>query len=209
MELEILKTNGRSSGDKVKLPKHVFEVKPNEHAVYMAVKAQNVNKRQGTASSKTRSMVRGGGRKPWRQKGRGVARAGTIRSPIWVGGGRTFGPHPRSYEMRIPRKVKSLARASVLSGKAKEDKVKVIEDFKLKNAKTKEMFGILQALGLEKQKTLLLLSDYDESILRAGRNIPRLKIQVASFASTYDLLDCDCLLVQKGAVDKLSGVLKK
>jgi len=209
MELEILKANGRSSGEKVKLPKHVFGVKPNEHAVYMAVKAQNANKRQGTVSTKTRSMVRGGGKKPWRQKGRGVARAGTIRSPIWVGGGRTFGPQPRSYEMKLPRKMKLLARASVLAGKAKEERVKIVEDFKLKEAKTKEMFGILRALGLDKQKTLLLLSEYDESILRAGRNIPGLKIQIAASASAYDLLDCECLLVQKGAVDKLSGVFKK
>lgn len=207
--MEILKKSGRSSGEKMKLPKQVFGVEPNDHAVYLAVKAQTANARQGTSNTKTRSMVRGGGRKPWRQKGRGVARAGTIRSPLWVGGGRVFGPHQRSYEMRIPRKIKSLARASVLSGKAKEQKIKVVEDFKLKDAKTKEMFGILQALGLEKQKTLLLLADYDEMILRAGRNIPRLKIQVASSASTYELLDCECLLIQKSAVDKLSGVFKK
>jgi large subunit ribosomal protein L4 len=209
MELEVYTKEGKASGKKVKLPKHVFGIKPSEHAVYMAVKAQRANERQGNAATRTRSMVRGGGRKPWRQKGRGVARAGTSRSPLWIGGGRTFGPQPRSYTMNLPKQIKVLARLSVLSNKASEKKVKLVEDFQIDSAKTKDMFSVLQALELQDQKTLLLLKDYDSSVLRAGRNIPRLRIRVAATESTYDLLDCEQILIQEGALDKLSGATKK
>ena len=209
MEMEILKKNGSSSGAKVKLPDDIFNIDPNENAVYLTIKAQNANTRQGTASTKTRSMVSGGGRKPFKQKGRGAARAGTIRSPLWVGGGRVFGPQPRDYNMRLPRRVKLLARKSAFSDKAKNDKIKIIEDFKLEQSKTKEVFSILKSLGLDKQKTLLLLSDYDADILRAGKNIPKLEIRVARTESTYDLLKCDIVLIQQGAVDKLAGGIKE
>ncbi|MCH8871283.1 50S ribosomal protein L4 [candidate division KSB1 bacterium] len=209
MEMEILKKNGSSSGAKVKLPDDIFNIDPNENAVYLTIKAQNANTRQGTASTKTRSMVSGGGRKPFKQKGRGAARAGTIRSPLWVGGGRVFGPQPRDYNMRLPRRVKLLARKSAFSDKAKNDKIKIIEDFKLEQSKTKEVFSILKSLGLDNQKTLLLLSDYDADILRAGKNIPKLEIRVARTESTYDLLKCDIVLIQQGAVDKLAGGIKE
>ena len=209
MELEVLKKNGGYSGAKVKLPDDVFNIDPNENAVYLTIKAQNANARQGTASTKTRSMVSGGGRKPFKQKGRGAARAGTIRSPLWVGGGRVFGPQPRDYNMRLPRRVKLLARKSAFSDKAKNDKIKIIEDFKLEQSKTKEVFSILKSLGLDNQKTLLLLSDYDADILRAGKNIPKLEIRVARTESTYDLLKCDIVLIQQGAVDKLAGGIKE
>lgn len=209
MELEVYKTDGTSTGKKVKLPAHVFAVEPNEHVVYLAVKSQQNNSRQGTASTKTRSMVRGGGKKPWRQKGRGAARAGSTRSPIWIGGGRIFGPQPRDYKTNLPRRLKLLARKSVFSDKAKNDQIKLVEDFKLEQAKTKEMFGILQSLGLGDEKTLLILADYDADVVRAGRNIPKLQIRVATSESTYDLLNCKRLLLQMGAVDKLSGAFKK
>ncbi|RMF69460.1 MAG: 50S ribosomal protein L4 [Calditrichaeota bacterium] len=209
MELEVLKTDGKGSGEKVKLPKDVFGAKPNEHVVYLAVKASSANKRQGTASTKTRSMVRGGGKKPWRQKGRGVARAGTTRSPIWVGGGRVFGPHPRDYSMRLPKKMKRLARVSVLSDKAGNKQIKLVEDFKVESGKTRDMVAILRSLGLDGRKTLLLLPEYDSLTLRAARNIPRLQVRVAETASTYDLLDCEWLVMQKGAVKKLKEVLTK
>ncbi|NIR51058.1 50S ribosomal protein L4 [candidate division KSB1 bacterium] len=209
MQSTIYKINGRSSGNKVTLPKHVFGVEPNPHAVYLAVKAYNANSRQGTASTKTRSMVRGGGRKPWRQKGRGVARAGTIRSPLWVGGGRVFGPQPRDYSVKLPKKVKTLARLSVYAEKAKNDQITVVEDFKLENGKTREIFSILKSLGIEKEKTLLLLSEHDPVVLRAGRNIPNLEIRVASTESTYDLLNCKRLVIQKSAIDTISGAFKR
>lgn len=205
MQIEIHKTDGSGSGKKVKLPDEVFGVEPNTHAVYMAVKVQNANARQGTVATKTRSMVRGGGKKPWKQKGRGVARAGTTRSPVWVGGGRVFGPQPRDYSQSLPRKVKKLARVSALSDKAKNKQITVIEDFKLDNPKTREMFAILKALGLDSTKTLLLTADHDPSIIRAGRNIPNLVIREASHASTYDILNCQRIVIQRGAIAKLSG----
>ncbi len=209
MELDVLATDGSSSGKKVKLPDHVFGVEPNEHAVYLAVKSQQTNARQGTASSKTRSMVSGGGRKPWRQKGRGAARAGSTRSGLWVGGGRIFGPEPRQYKSRLPKKVKALARVSVYSDKAKNGQVKVVDDFQIESAKTRDMFGILKGLELAGKKTLLLLADYDQNVVRAGRNIPRLEIRVASSESTLDLMNCETIVIQKGAVEKLSGVFTK
>ncbi|MFQ5863619.1 MAG: 50S ribosomal protein L4 [bacterium] len=209
MEVQVYNRDGSSSGKKAKLPKEIFGIEPNTHAIYLAVKAYNAHSRQGTAATKTRSMVRGGGKKPWRQKGRGVARAGTIRSPLWVGGGRAFGPHPRDYSMGLPKKVNRLARISVYSDKAKNNRITLVEDFKLENPKTREMFNILQSIGVDKQKTLLILSEYDPVILRAGRNIPNLQIKVAATESTYDLLNCDRLLIQQGAIEKISGALRK
>ena len=209
MELKIYNKDGKDSGKRAKLSDKIFQAEPNGHAVYLTVKAHNANSRQGTAATKTRSMVRGGGRKPWRQKGRGVARAGTSRSPVWIGGGRTFGPHPREYLVNVPKKVKTLARRSVYSDKAKTDQIMIVEDFRLANPKTKEMFSILTSLGLEDQKTLLILSDHDSTILRAGKNIPNLQIRVAATESTYDLLNCKRLVIQNGALEKIVGVLAK
>jgi len=209
MELDIYKIDGASAGSKVKLPKHVFGVTPNENAVYLAVKQYNANQRQGNAATKSRSYVRGGGRKPWKQKGRGAARAGSTRSPLWVGGGRVFGPTPHDFSMKLPKKVKTLAKISVYSDKAKNEKIKLIEDFKLEAPKTKELFGVLKSLGVEDRKNLLLISDYDSDIVLAGRNIPKFNIRVAGTESIYDLLDCENILIQKSAVEKLSGVFKK
>ncbi|MFQ5602849.1 MAG: 50S ribosomal protein L4 [bacterium] len=208
MEIKVKKIDGKKSGKSVEFPDNLLEITPNDHAVYLAVKAQSTNSRQGTAATKTRSMVAGGGKKPWRQKGRGVARAGTTRSPLWVGGGRVFGPHPREYKMQLPRKVKKLARQSVLVDRIKNDRVSVIEDFKLQNAKTKEMYAILMALDLADKKTLLLIKEHDAVLLRAGRNIPKLQIKVAATESTYDLLNCEHLLIQAGAVEKIAGVFE-
>jgi len=209
MELQVYKKDGSLSGNKVKLPTNVFGVEPNEHVVYLAVKTQQANSRQGTAASKTRAMVSGGGKKPWKQKGLGAARAGSNRSPVWIGGGRIFGPHPRDYSIKITKKVKSLAKVSAYSDKAKQKKIRLIEDFKLDNPKTKELVLILKSLDLYNEKILLLLNDYDADILRAGKNIPKLQIRVATSESTYDLLNCECLLMQEGVVKKLSGAFKK
>lgn len=205
MKLEVLKKTGGLTGAKVDLPKEVFGVEPNSHAVYLAVKVHNTNSRQGTSATRTRAMVRGGGKKPWKQKGRGVARAGTSRSPLWVGGGRTFGPQPRDCSMKLPRKVKALARKSVFSDKAANDQIKIVEDFKLGKPKTREVVSILRSLGLDGKKTLLLLSEHDADVLRAGRNIPKLRIRVARTESTYDLLDCETIVIQQSAIQKLVG----
>ena len=208
MELEIYKKDGATSGEKIDLPEKVFNIEPNDHAIYQTVRTVMVNRRQGNASTKNRSQVRGGGRKPWRQKGRGVARAGTTRSPIWVGGGRVFGPSPRDLKMKLPKKVKLLAKKSALTYKAVQNEIKIIEDFELEAAKTKEMFIILKNNELDSTKVLLVTPSLNEVILKAGRNIPNLTIRAATDLNTYDILNCQVMLLQKSALDKIQEVCK-
>ncbi|NOZ55577.1 MAG: 50S ribosomal protein L4 [Calditrichaeota bacterium] len=207
MKVDLYKTDGSAAGEQVDLPDAVFAAKPHRHAVWMAVRTQLANMRQGTVMTKNRALVRGGGRKPWRQKGTGRARAGTIRSPIWRGGGRVFGPVPRDYSLGLPKKVKRLARISAFSAKAADGKVVVVEDFKIESGKTREMAAVLRNLGLEDKKVLLLTPGVDLLTYRAGRNIPNLIVRPAEQASTYDLLNCDTILLQKGAVEKIEKVL--
>ena len=206
MKLDVYKIDGMSSGNSVALPNEVFEVEPNDHLIYQAVRTQMTNSRQGTVSTKNRTMVRGGGRKPWRQKGRGTARAGTIRSPLWVGGGRVFGPQPRNFKMKINKKMKRQARQSAYSHKVKQEAVVLVEDFKLENPKTKEIFQILKNLNIQDKKVMLLTTEYDADIVRAGRNIPNLIIRQASDTSTYDILNCEMLLIQQNALEKITEV---
>jgi len=206
MELEVYKTDGISTGTPVELPEEVFDVEPNDHLIYQAVRTQMTNLHQGTAASRNRALVRGGGRKPWRQKGRGTARAGTIRSPLWVGGGRVFGPQPRQPKMKITKEMKRQARQSAYTYKAKSDAVMVVEDFKLTNPKTKEMYQILKNLKIADKKVLLLTTEYDPVLVRAGRNIPNLYIRPATDASTYDILNCEVLLIQQNALEKIAEV---
>jgi len=206
MKLDVYKIDGMSSGNSVALPNEVFEVEPNDHLIYQAVRTQMTNSRQGTVSTKNRTMVRGGGRKPWRQKGRGTARAGTIRSPLWVGGGRVFGPQPRNFKMKINKKMKRQARQSAYSHKVKQEAVILVEDFKLENPKTKEIFQILKNLNIQDKKVMLLTTEYDADIMRAGRNIPNLIIRQASDTSTYDILNCEMLLIQQNALEKITEV---
>ncbi len=208
MKLDIFTKEGASAGRTMNVSDKVFAADVNEHAVYLAVKAQRTNARQGTRSTKTRSMVAGGGRKPWRQKGRGTARAGTIRSPLWKGGGIIFGPQPNDFNYKLPKKVKKLARISALSAKAKEDNVKVLENFTLEQPKTREMFSILKSLKLDGSKTLVLVPEYDRNMLLAGRNIKNLKIEIATDVSTYDLLNYKTILIMEDAVGKLEGILQ-
>lgn len=206
MDLDIYKIDGMSSGNSVTLPSEVFDIEPNDHLIYQTVRCQMTNSHQGTAATKNRALVRGGGRKPWRQKGRGTARAGTIRSPLWVGGGRIFGPEPRDFKMKINKKIKRQARLSVYTYKAKQDEVMLIEDFNLENPKTREMFQILKNLNIENKKILLLTAEYDPMIVRAGRNIPNLIVRQATDASTYDILNCELLLIQQNALEKITEV---
>ena len=143
MKVDLYKIDGSKAGKQVTLSKDVFGIEPSDHAIWMAVTAEMTNRRQGTSATKNRSAARGGGRKPWRQKGRGTARAGTIRSPIWVGGGRAFGPSPQDHHKGIPKKMKQLARRSALSYKAKNEKIRLVEDFKLDEPKSKKIVEIL------------------------------------------------------------------
>jgi large subunit ribosomal protein L4 len=208
MELEVYKKDGALAGRKVELPAEIFGIEPNEHVIYLAVKTQLANERQGTVATKTRGLVSGGGKKPWKQKGRGTARSGSSRSPIWRGGGTAHGPQPIDHDHSLPRKVKRLARISVLSAKVKDAAVRILEDFTVEEVKTKEMFQVLKNLGLAEAKTLILLPNYDDKVLRASQNIANLKVQIAADASTVELLDCSALLIMESAITKLEGSLK-
>lgn len=204
MKLDIYKIDGKTSGKKIDLPKEIFGIEPNDHSIYLAVKAYLANQRQGTHKSKERGEIRGGGKKPWKQKGRGGSRAGTIRSPLWVGGGRIFGPKPRDYRQDLSKKVKSLARKSALSYKLKDEQIIIIEDFNFEKPKTKEFLSLIGALNITGKKVLLLTNGKQESVYKSGRNIPKVKVLEANKASTYDILNNQVLIMQKSAVEVLS-----
>lgn len=208
MKLEVLKTDGKKSGETVELSKDIFEIEPNDHVLYLAVKAYLANQRQGTHKAKERNEVSGGGKKPWKQKGRGGARAGSSRSPLWVGGGSIFGPKPRDYTQKLNKKVVSLARKSALSYKAKANQIIVVEDFNFEAPKTKEFSKILNALQLKGKKTLLLTSGTLENVYKSGRNIERVNILEANKASAYELLNNQILVLQKSAVNLLESTFK-
>ena len=201
MKLDLYKTDGTASSKKVELDDNIFGIEPNDHAIYLAVKAYLANQRQGTHKAKERSEVRGGGKKPWKQKGRGGARAGTTRSPLWIGGGTIFGPRPRSYRQSLNKKVKSLARKSALSYKVKDEQLYIVEDFNFEEPKTKEFMDILTALDVIGKKVLLLTNGKLDTVFKSGRNIPKIKILEASKVSTYDILNNQVLLIQKSALD--------
>jgi 50S ribosomal protein L4, bacterial/organelle len=203
MKLDILKIDGTVSGEQLELSDDIFGVEPNDHAIYLAVKAYRANQRQGTSKSKERGEVRGGGKKPWKQKGRGGARAGTSRSPLWVGGGTIFGPRPRDYRQDLTKKLKRLARKSALSYKVKDNQILIVEDFELENTKTKDFSKILNDLKIRGKKVLVLTGKYDETIYKAGRNIPKVNILEAANASTYDILNNQVLVLQKSAVESI------
>ncbi len=205
MKVEVYKIDGTRSGEYVELRPDIFEIKPNDHAIYLAVKAYLANQRQGTHKTKTRGEVRGGGRKPWPQKHTGRARAGSIRSPLWVGGGTVFGPVPRDYSLDLPKKVKQLARKSALSYKLKDEQIIVVEDFSFEQPKTKKMVEILKAFNLLNKKVLILTASTDLNVYKSGRNIPGVSVLEAYKASTYDILNNQMILIQKSAVDVLQN----
>jgi large subunit ribosomal protein L4 len=207
MKLDVYKIDGSKSGETITLEKNVFGIEPNDHVIYLSVKAHLANKRQGTHKAKERNEVRGGGRKPWKQKGRGAARAGTTRSPLWVGGGTIFGPKPRDYSMSINKKVKKLARRSALSYKAKAEQIMIVEDFNYDTPKTKDFANVLKSLNLDGKKTLLLTTENLENIYKSGRNIDKVNILEALNASTYDIVNNQVLLLQKGAIEKIVNSL--
>ena len=204
MTLEIFKIDGKPSGKKVKLDDEIFGIQPNDHAIYLSVKAFLANQRQGTHKAKERAEVRGGGKKPWRQKGRGTARAGTTRSPLWIGGGTIFGPRPRDYRQKLPQKVKQLARKSALSYKAKDEQLIVVEDFSFEKPKTKDFVSMMEALKLSGKKILLLTGKNDTNLYKSGRNINKVSVLEASKASTYDILNNQILILQHTAVEAIS-----
>ena len=196
---------GEAKGD-AQLPDGTFGMAPNEHVMWEAVRNYLFNQRQGTASVKGRSDMRGGGRKPWRQKGTGRARAGTIRSPIWVGGARAFGPHPRDYYFRLPKRVRHLALRSALSAKAASGEITVVADFKLSKPKTREVAGILKSLEVGRERCLLVTLEHDADLLQAARNIPNLSLLECRLLNTYEVLHADRLLIMESAVGRIAEV---
>jgi len=205
MKLEVYKQDGTKSGETVELSKEIFEIEPNDHVIYLAVKAYLANQRQGTHKAKERSEVSGGGKKPWKQKGRGGARAGTTRSPLWIGGGSILGPKPRDYRQKLNKKVLALARRSALSYKAKANQILVVEDFNFEAPKTKDFISILYALKVKGKRTLLLTNGTQENVYKSGRNVPKINILEANKASAYDLLNNQVLVLQKSAVNLLES----
>lgn len=207
IELPIYRKDGSPLDQKLVIDNPAFAVTPNDHALYLAVKTEMANARQGTHATKTRAEVRGGGKKPWRQKGTGRARAGSRRSPIWVGGGRVFGPKPHAYDLKINKKLKKLARQSALAYRYQEGALKVVEDFDLAAPKAKEMRNLLKSLGIEDKRVCLLAGQLTDNLILASRNFYNLLVVEADKASTYDILDCEVLLIDQAGLEKINHAL--
>ncbi len=197
--------SGSQVGD-VELNDSVFGIEPNEHVLHDAVVMQQASRRQGTHAVKNRSAVAGGGRKPWRQKGTGRARQGSIRSPQWVGGGVVFGPTPRSYGYKLPKKVRRLALQSALSSKVNENSLVVLEGLAFDAPKTKEVVKVLDALNVS-EKVLIVTADKDDVVTKSANNLPNAKVLTVSGLNVLDLLTHDKLIITKDAADKAGEVL--
>ncbi len=204
MELEVIDKSGSQTGKKVDLPDSVFGIEPNDHAIYLDVKQFLANQRQGTHKSKERAEIAGSTKKIKKQKGTGTARAGSIKSPIFRGGGRIFGPKPRNYSFKLNKKLKKLARKSALAYKAKDASIAVLEDFTMEIPKTKECLAILNNLSLQEKKVLFVLPASDNSILLSARNLPKAKVTTVDNLNTYDIMNADHLLVFENSVEKFS-----
>lgn len=203
MKLDIINIDGQKTGKQVDLPEDIFGIEPNEHAVYLAVKQYNANQRQGTHAAKERNAVVGSRRKIKRQKGTGTARAGDIKNPLFRGGGRVFGPRPRTYSIKLNKKVRTLARKSALSGKASAGQIVIVEDFTFETPRTKDYLNILNNLELSGQKTLLVTSDYDQSVILASRNIGKADVTRAQDLNTFSVLNTNTLILSEGSIEKI------
>ena len=207
MKLDIRKLDGSKAGD-LNTDKSVFGIEPNHAVVRQAVLAEMTNMRQGTHASKNRALVKGGGKKPWKQKGRGVARAGTIRSPLWKGGGTVFGPEPHSYNHKLPKKISKLARRSVLSSKISEGALLVFENFEIESHKTSNFVKLLISLDLKNKKITMLTSGVTKNLDLAIRNLRDIYLVDAGKVSTYDLIDCELLVIDQESIKVLTSILK-
>ena len=208
MELAVHNIKGKDTGRKAKLSNNVFAIEPNDHAIYLAVKQYLANNRKGLHKTKERAEIKGSTRKIKKQKGTGTARAGSIKNPLFRGGGRIFGPRPRSYDQKINKKVKRLARKSALSYKAKNKAITIIEDFDFSKPKTKDYSEILKAFDLETKKTLMVLSGGNKNVYLSSRNLKNSKVVVSSELNTYEITDATNVLILESAVDGLESNLK-
>ncbi len=205
MQVKLYNQEGAEVG-KVELKPEVFEVEPSEALVHQYVVTYLARQRQGNASTKQRAAVHGGGRKPWRQKGTGRARAGTIRSPLWRGGGTVFGPSPRLYGNAMPKKMKKMAIRSVFAHKARADRIRVIDQIKLDEIKTKSIVSMLTRFDLTGKKCLILDENENQNCHLSCRNLPRVMYSRASLANGYDLLNADYVLMTRAGLDKVHEV---
>lgn len=203
MKLPVLNTSGEDTGKKVDLKKDIFGVEPSDHAIYLDVKQYLANKRQGTSKTKERAEITGSTRKIKRQKGTGTARAGSIKSPIFRGGGRTFGPQPRSYSFKLNKKVKQLARKSALSYKAKDKNIMVLEDFSMEAPGTREFFDIRKNLKINEKKSLLVLPEHNRNIYLSSRNLEKSKVITVSELNTYDIMNASVVVFLESSLNVL------
>jgi len=206
MELNVINIQGKETGKKVELNDQIFGIEPNDHAIYLDVKQFLANQRQGTSKSKERGEISGSTRKLKKQKGTGTARAGSIKSPVFRGGGRVFGPRPRNYDFKLNKKVKLLARKSALTYKAKENGIIILEDFNFETPKTKEFVAIQNNLKINDKKSLFVLSELNKNIYLSSRNLQGIKVVIASDLTTYDILNASSVVFLEGSIEKIEGV---
>ena len=209
MEVIVYNTKGEDTGKKVTLPEEIFGIEPNEHAIYLDVKQYLANQRQGTHKAKERGENAHSTRKIKKQKGTGGARAGSIKSPVFVGGGTIFGPRPRDYSFKLNKKVKALARKSALAAKAKANSISVIDNITLEAPRTKDYVQFLSDLNLTGRKTLLILPDVNMNVVLSSRNIQKTKVMTAAQINTYDLMNADQLLISEEALSTLQTLFDK
>jgi len=207
MNIPILNIKGEDTGRHATLSEAIFQVEPNDHAIYLDVKQFLANQRQGTHKSKERAEIAKSTKKVKRQKGTGGARMGSMKSPLLRGGGRVFGPKPRDYSFKLNKKVKVLARKSALSYKVLDKDLTILEDFSIEQPKTKAYIEILKNLSMAGEKTLLVLPKSDKNVVLSGRNLPKVKIAVANNLNTYDLLNADKLIICEGSIDIIENIL--
>ncbi|MGZ3753941.1 MAG: 50S ribosomal protein L4 [Mucilaginibacter sp.] len=209
MEVKVLNVSGKETGAKVQLPEAIFGIEPNDHAIYLDVKQYLANQRQGTHKSKQRNEIAGSTRKLYKQKGTGGARAGSVKSPLFNGGGRVFGPQPRDYSFKLNKKLKSLARKSALTYKAQDSNIIVLEDFTFDAIKTKSYIQLVADLSVTDVKTLLVLPAANNNVYLSSRNLKRTKVITADQLNTYDVLNAGKLLLTTGAVKLLEEAFAK
>jgi len=203
MRLQVYNINGSSTGKDVELSDRIFGVQPNDHAVYLSVKSYLAAQRQGTHKTKERSEISGSTRKLHKQKGTGGSRKGDINSPLFPGGGRVFGPKPHLYDLKVNKKLKTIARNSALTYKAKAEKIKVVENFNIEYPKTKTFQDILAKLGLSGEKALLVTADHDKNIYLSARNLPKASVVSLSGLNTYNIMNAQTLIFTEGAISSI------
>ena len=208
MEIKVLNKEGKATAKKVSLIKEIFSIEPNDHAIYLDVKQYLANQRQGTHQSRERADIAGSTRKIKKQKGTGTARAGSIKNPLFRGGGRVFGPRPKSYSFKLNKKLKVLARKSALTYKAKEDSILVLDDLSFKTPKTKDFVSVLKNLKIDGNKSLFVTSEKDQNTFLSSRNLKNAKVITADKLNTYDILYSHNLIISENAFDQIEKLFK-